>query len=174
MKSKIFVMALLFSISFAYAFDKVIILNITDMKDFKILYQEQINIRYDGIQKSIKRIYVENVTRLNELNKTISDIYKIISEGNETLQSLKAQLEKLKNEENKMNSEISRIENEIELLKGNLSDIEQLKIKLEEEMKNNILLTPLQVSAIIILFGVLSFYIIISEILKHISRKSKK
>ena len=174
MKSKIFVMALLFSISFAYAFDKVIILNITDMKDFKILYQEQINIRYDGIQKSIKRIYVENVTRLNELNKTISDIYKIISEGNETLQSLKAQLEKLKNEENEMNSEISRIENEIELLKGNLSDIEQLKIKLEEEMKNNILLTPLQVSAIIILFGVLSFYIIISEILKHISRKSEK
>jgi peptidoglycan hydrolase CwlO-like protein len=173
MKNKFFVIALLFSISFAYAFDKVIFVNLTDPKDFRILYQEQINMRYDGMQKSMRRIYVENMTRLNELNKTISEMYKTIISENETIQSLKSKLEELKNEESERNSEISKIENEIELLKGNLSDIEQLKIKLEEEIKNNILLTPFQLAAIIILFGVISFYIIISEILKHFSKKSE-
>ncbi|GEM_PF-3804301 len=173
MKNRIFIIALLFLVSFAYAFDKVIFVNVTDLKDFRVLYQEQINIRYDGMQKSMKRIYVENTTRLNELSKTISEMHKTIISGNETIQLLKSQLEELKNEENEKNSEILKIENEIKLLKGNLSDIEKLKIKLEEEIKNNVLLTPIQVAAIIILFGVISFYIIISEILKHFSKKSE-
>jgi len=173
MKNRIFIIALLFLVSFAYAFDKVIFVNVTDLKDFRVLYQEQINIRYDGMQKSMKRIYVENTTRLNELSKTISEMHKTIISGNETIQLLKSQLEELKNEENEKNSEILKIENEIELLKGNLSDIEKLKIKLEEEIKNNVLLTPIQVASIIILFGVLSLYIIISEILKHFSKKSE-
>lgn len=146
----------------------------SSVTSYRIISEEQVIITYDGKQLTYKRIFIENLSRINEVNKMIEETIEKLEERKAKINDLKKTLEEENNNKIKLESELSKIEKEIENLKTQLSDVERLRLELEEKTKDNILISPTHVVSLTILFGVICLYIIISEITNLLSKRKEE
>ncbi|MEM7816340.1 MAG: hypothetical protein QXZ20_00330 [Candidatus Aenigmatarchaeota archaeon] len=141
---------------------------------YRVLSEEQVIVTYDGKQITYRRIFIENLSRINEINKMIEETIIKLEERKEKIEELRKTLEEEKGNMIKLESELNKIEEDIKNIKGQLSDVERLRLELEEKTKNNILLSPAHVISLTILFGVICLYIIVSEILSFLSKRREE
>lgn len=141
---------------------------------YRVLSEEQVIVTYDGRQLTYRRIFIENLSRINEINKMIEDTIIKLEERKEKINELQKTLDIEKDMKTKLEEELNKIEEEIKNMKTQLSDVERLRLELEEKKKDNILLSPTHVISLTILFGVICLYIIISEIMNFLSKRKEE
>ena len=112
-------------------------------------------------------LFVEDTTRVEELNNKIMKLEENNNNIDIILSNLTAELNNLKNEAVKINltlneteSETEKINNEISIIENNITDLNETNARLENKIAEKVIITPLQLILIIIIFLIPTSYII--------------
>jgi len=128
---------------------------------YKVVGQEIIHVHGDKNYK-YERVFVENTTQIEKLEKEIYDLLTQISEKEKIITALNEEIKRsesnklsLQNKIDAINKEIDILKNKMEELKNELSNLEQNKTQAENRITGNFLLSPTQANSVLVLFVVL-------------------